>query len=376
MPALRSRRENISPDGPAPRRGLYRQNPSYLARAVILFTGDELLQFLDIRREFANSFGRLLGCHGVFVDQAAEFFREALYRSTRCFDLFFRGKWSGKRSRRGQDKIERIWTRGLIPDDFRTRHSSSKYSKQPFTGMERKMMLPARAQSPCKKILIVEDEPDVIEMLKRQLDRAGSYHTITAPDGSSGIKKAREEAPALIVLDLMLPAMSGLEVCRVLKSDGMTRAIPIIMLTAKAEEVDRIVGLEFGADDYVTKPFSPRELVLRIGAILRRISAPSIEKKLAAAGIVIDTERHDVRVAGKQVDLTAVEFKLLCMLMQRRGRVQSRDRLLNEVWGYEAAIDTRTVDTHVRRLREKLGKRSDLIETVRGFGYRFREADR
>ncbi len=238
------------------------------------------------------------------------------------------------------------------------------------------MMLPARAQSPCKKILIVEDEPDVIEMLKRQLDRAGSYHTITAPDGSSGIKKAREEAPALIVLDLMLPAMSGLEVCRVLKSDGMTRAIPIIMLTAKAEEVDRIVGLEFGADDYVTKPFSPRELVLRIGAILRRISAPSIEKKLAAAGIVIDTERHDVRVAGKQVDLTAVEFKLLCMLMQRRGRVQSRDRLLNEVWGYEAAIDTRTVDTHVRRLREKLGKRSDLIETVRGFGYRFREADR
>ena len=238
------------------------------------------------------------------------------------------------------------------------------------------MMLPARAQSPRKKILIVEDEPDVIEMLKRQLDRAGSYNTITAADGSSGIKKAREEAPALIVLDLMLPVMSGLEVCRVLKSDGMTRAIPIIMLTAKAEEVDRIVGLEFGADDYVTKPFSPRELVLRIGAILRRINAPPAEKKLAAADIVIDTERHDVRIAGKQVDLTAVEFKLLCMLMQRRGRVQSRDRLLNEVWGYEAAIDTRTVDTHVRRLREKLGKRGDLIETVRGFGYRFREADR
>jgi len=238
------------------------------------------------------------------------------------------------------------------------------------------MKLPAGAQSPRKTILIVEDEPDVIEMLKRQLDRAGEYTTITATDGSSGIKKAREESPALIVLDLMLPAMSGLEVCRVLKSDGMTHAIPIIMLTAKAEEVDRIVGLEFGADDYVTKPFSPRELVLRIGAILRRINAPPIEKKLAAAEIVIDTERHDVRIAGKQVDLTAVEFKLLCMLMQRRGRVQSRDRLLNEVWGYEAAIDTRTVDTHVRRLREKLGKRGDLIETVRGFGYRFREADR
>lgn len=238
------------------------------------------------------------------------------------------------------------------------------------------MKSPTNAQSPRKKILIVEDEPDVIEMLKRQLDRAGLYNTITATNGSSGIKKAREEAPALVVLDLMLPLMSGLEVCRVLKSDGMTRAIPIIMLTAKAEEVDRIVGLEFGADDYVTKPFSPRELVLRIGAILRRVDAPPTEKKLSAAEIVIDTERHDMRIAGKQVDLTAVEFNLLCMLMQRRGRVQSRDRLLNEVWGYEAAIDTRTVDTHVRRLREKLGKRGDLIETVRGFGYRFRETDR
>jgi two-component system phosphate regulon response regulator PhoB len=236
------------------------------------------------------------------------------------------------------------------------------------------MKLPAGAQSPRKKILIVEDEPDVIEMLKRQLDRSGVYSTVTATDGNSAIKKARGEAPALIVLDLMLPVMSGLEVCRVLKSDGATRTIPIIMLTAKAEEVDRIVGLEFGADDYVTKPFSPRELVLRIDAILRRINAPPTEKKVAAADIVIDTERHDVRIAGKQTDLTAVEFKLLCMLMQRRGRVQSRDRLLNEVWGYEAAIDTRTVDTHVRRLREKLGKRGDLIETVRGFGYRFRES--
>lgn len=238
------------------------------------------------------------------------------------------------------------------------------------------MKLCGDVQTARKKILIVEDEPDVVEMLKRQLDRAGDYKTIVASDGDSGIREAREQAPSLVVLDLMLPRMSGLEVCRVLKSDPATRDIPIIMLTAKAEEVDRIVGLEFGADDYVTKPFSPRELVLRIGAILRRITAPRVEKKISAGDIVIDTERHDVRLAGKEVELTPVEFKLLSMLVQRRGRVQARDRLLNEVWGYEAAIDTRTVDTHVRRLREKLGKRGNLIETVRGFGYRFREIDR
>ncbi len=229
-------------------------------------------------------------------------------------------------------------------------------------------------QSPAKrKILIIEDEPDVVEMLQRQLDRAGNYKTISAPDGSSGINEAREQMPDLIVLDLMLPRLSGLEVCRLLKTDSATRQIPIIMLTAKAEEVDRIVGLEFGADDYVTKPFSPREVVLRIGAILRRGNGGAVEKTISAGEIVIDTERYDVRIGGKAVDLTAIEFKLLSMLMHRRGRVQSRDRLLNDVWGYESAIDTRTVDTHVRRLREKLGKRGDLIETVRGFGYRFRE---
>jgi DNA-binding response OmpR family regulator len=225
-----------------------------------------------------------------------------------------------------------------------------------------------------RKVLIVEDEPDVVDMLKRQLDRTGEYATAVAADGSSGIRMAREHAPALIVLDLMLPGMSGLEVCRVLKRDSGTQQIPIIMLTAKAEEVDRIVGLELGADDYVTKPFSPRELVLRIGAILRRGETSGVERRLSIGDLVIDVDRHGVRVAGKQLALTAVEFKLLTALLQRRGRVQSRDRLLSDVWGYEAAIDTRTVDTHVRRLREKLGKRGELIETVRGFGYRFREA--
>lgn len=225
-----------------------------------------------------------------------------------------------------------------------------------------------------KKILLIEDEVDVADMVKHQLNRGGEYSTIIASDGQSGIEEARDQRPALIVLDLMLPGMSGLEVCRTLRSDPATNQIPIIMLTAKAEEIDRIVGLEFGADDYVTKPFSPRELVLRIGAILRRLEAPSAGKKLAIGDVVMDAERHEVRVGGKPVELTAVEFNLLSTLMQRCGRLQPRDRLLRDVWDYETTIDTRTVDTHVRRLREKLGKRGDLIETVRGFGYRFREA--
>jgi DNA-binding response OmpR family regulator len=226
---------------------------------------------------------------------------------------------------------------------------------------------------PNKKILIVEDEADVVDLLTLQLRKAGGFTITTAEDGPEGLKKARSESPALIVLDLMLPQMSGLEVCKILKTEIATRHIPIIMLTAKAEEVDRIVGLEFGADDYVTKPFSPREVLLRIKAILRRGQQDGPEENLTRGTITIDSARHQVLVAGKPVSLTAVEFKLLSMLMQRPGRVQARDRLLNEVWGYEAAIDTRTVDTHVRRLREKLGKAASAIETVRGFGYRLRE---
>jgi phosphate regulon transcriptional regulator PhoB len=227
--------------------------------------------------------------------------------------------------------------------------------------------------SPNKKILIVEDEPDVVDLLILQLRKAGGFSIATAHDGAEGLKKARTESPALIVLDLMLPRMSGLEVCRILKADPLTRNIPIIMLTAKAEEIDRIVGLEFSADDYVTKPFSPREMLLRIKAILRRGQSELAEENMTRGSITIDSVRHRVLVTGKPVILTAVEFKLLSMLMQRPGRVQSRDRLLNEVWGYESAIDTRTVDTHVRRLREKLGKAANAIETVRGFGYRLRE---
>ena len=221
-----------------------------------------------------------------------------------------------------------------------------------------------------RNILIIEDETDVADLLSLNLRKAG-YKVSTAGDGASGLQKARDDRPDFIILDLMLPKMSGLEVCRILKSDTATANMPILMLTAKAEEIDRIVGLEFGADDYVTKPFSPREIVLRIRAIFRR--GEKAEESLSAGPISIDPARHEVRVNGRQVHLTSLEFKLLRALMQRRGRVQERDRLLNDVWGYESVIDTRTVDTHVRRLREKLGKAGDAVETVRGFGYRLRE---
>jgi two-component system, OmpR family, phosphate regulon response regulator PhoB len=224
-----------------------------------------------------------------------------------------------------------------------------------------------------KRILIVEDERDVLDLLMLTLRKAGGFSILTATDGATGLQKARLEKPAFIILDLMLPKMPGLELCKVLKSDPATSRIPIMMLTAKAEEIDRIVGLEFGADDYVTKPFSPREVTLRIKAILRRGEPKWDGDHLTAGPIQIDPARHEVSVDGKAVTLTMLEFKLLRTLIERRGRVQARDRLLNDVWGYESAIDTRTVDTHVRRLRKKLGKAADAIESVRGFGYRLRE---
>ena len=224
------------------------------------------------------------------------------------------------------------------------------------------------------RILIIEDEQDVVDLLTLHLRKAG-FTLSTATDGAAGLRKAREDSPALIILDLLLPKMPGLEICKVLKTDIATRQIPVLMLTAKAEEIDRIVGLEFGADDYVTKPFSPRELVLRINAILRRAKGEVVEeKKLSIGPITVDQSRHQVTVGDRPVRLTSVEFKLLSMLMRRQGRVQARDRLLNEVWGYESIIDTRTVDTHIRRLRKKLGKASAAIETVRGFGYRIKES--
>jgi phosphate regulon transcriptional regulator PhoB len=225
-----------------------------------------------------------------------------------------------------------------------------------------------------QKILIVDDEPDALELVGFNLKRAG-FDTLSASDGQEALRKARESSPDLMVLDLMLPEIDGLELCRMLRSDPLTRSLPIIMLTAKAAEVDRVLGLELGADDYLTKPFSPRELILRIRNVLgRREGEKASTDTLRVGQIVIDLPRHQVLAHGKPVDLTATEFRLVTVLAQRRGRVQSREQLLRDVWEYDTAIDTRTVDTHVRRLREKLGRAADILETVRGIGYRFLDA--
>ena len=223
------------------------------------------------------------------------------------------------------------------------------------------------------RILVVDDEPDAVELATVNLKGAG-FDVSTAADGEEALRKARELLPDAIVLDLMLPEVDGLEVCKILRRDGATASIPIIMLTAKAAEVDRVLGLELGADDYLTKPFSPRELVLRVKRLLRKtVSADDKADRIEWKELSIDLPRHEVKVKGKTLDLTATEFKLLVMLARRRGRVQSREALLRDVWDYENLIDTRTVDTHMRRLREKLGPAAKYLDTVRGVGYRFIE---
>ena len=223
------------------------------------------------------------------------------------------------------------------------------------------------------KILVVDDEPDALELIEFNLKAAG-FQVVTADDGAEALTKARAVLPALILLDLMLPQIDGLEVCKQLRRDPATAAIPIIMLTAKAAEIDRVLGLELGADDYVTKPFSPRELVLRIKSLLRRIQSQDEKKdQLLFGDLCVDVPRHQVTVKGRRIDLTATEFKLITVLAQRRGRVQSRDQLLRDVWEYDTMIDTRTVDTHMRRVREKLGPVARHLETIRGVGYRFTE---
>lgn len=223
------------------------------------------------------------------------------------------------------------------------------------------------------KILIVDDEPDAVELVDFNLKQAG-FDVAVAADGAEAVKKARSFSPSLVVLDLMLPELDGLEVCKILRRDPATAGIPIIMLTAKASEMDRVVGLEIGADDYITKPFSPRELVLRVKKMLQRAPANSKADTLIFGQLVIDAPRHMVTWRGKPIDLTATEFKLLNLLASRRGRVQSREQLLRDVWEYNNLIDTRTVDTHMRRLREKLGPAAEYLDTVRGVGYRFLEA--
>jgi two-component system phosphate regulon response regulator PhoB len=220
-----------------------------------------------------------------------------------------------------------------------------------------------------EKILIVEDEIDVAELLGHHL-RGEGFSVEIVTNGRTAFAAVKTQPPALIVLDLMLPEISGLDLCRMIKSNPATRNVPIVMLSARIEEIDRVLGFELGADDYVVKPFSPRELVLRIRAILRRLSQDQQEILLRVGELVLDRSRHEVRAADRVVDCTATEFKLLAILMERQGRVQERDRLLTDVWGYDSVIDTRTVDTHMRRLRDKLGPYGSYIETIRGFGYR------
>ena len=220
------------------------------------------------------------------------------------------------------------------------------------------------------RILVVDDEPDVLELVVYHLEKE-AYRVDVADTGDKALKMARENLPSLLVLDLMLPGINGLEICRLLKRDPKTRDIPILMLTARASEEDRVKGLELGAHDYVTKPFSPRELVLRIKNLLRLTEKSTDGVELIEAGpFKLDTVRHQATVDGQALNITATEFKLLCLLASRPGEVQPRETLLRDVWGYEPTLDTRTVDTTMQRLRAKLGQAADRLETVRGVGYR------
>ncbi len=226
-----------------------------------------------------------------------------------------------------------------------------------------------------EKILVVEDDEDILQLLTFTFESAG-FEVRTASNGRDGLALAMDFRPDLILLDLMLPGMSGLDVCKELRRVPEVSSTPVIMLTARGEEVDRIVGLELGADDYIVKPFSPRELVLRIHAVLRRtmgVDESVPRSHLRMDGLSIDTDAHRVEIDGEEAQLTATEFKLLTELLKNKGRVRTRDQLLNTVWGYEFEGYARTVDTHVRRLRQKIGEYAAYIETIRGVGYRFKE---
>ena len=229
-----------------------------------------------------------------------------------------------------------------------------------------------RQPSAQTRLLVVEDDPDIALLLTHSLGRAG-FAVETLASGAGALTAMRRRLPDLVLLDLMLPGLDGLEVCRALRADLATAAVPIIMLTARAEESDRIVGLELGADDYITKPFSPNEVVARVRALLRRARRPEPGASLRYRSIVLDVERHVVTADGAAVHLTAKEFLLLQYLIEHQGRVLSRDLLLSDVWGYWYTGGTRTVDVHVRRLREKLPVLADAIETIKQFGYRLTE---
>jgi two-component system phosphate regulon response regulator PhoB len=223
-------------------------------------------------------------------------------------------------------------------------------------------------------VLVIEDEQDLQTVLGYNLQQAG-HEVLAATLGREGLQLARTRAPHIVILDLMLPDLPGTDICKELKRDPKTAHIPVLMLTAKGEEIDRVVGFEVGADDYVVKPFSVRELLLRIDAILRRARGESEPQGVISFGeLRIDRDGHRVWVEEREVELTALEFKLLLTLYERRNRVQERAVLLDDVWNIKADITTRTVDTHVKRLREKLGKAGEYIQTVRGVGYRFAES--
>lgn len=227
------------------------------------------------------------------------------------------------------------------------------------------------------RVLVVDDEADITALVAYHLARAG-YRVSTAASGPEALRAAREERPDIVILDLMLPGVSGYEVLQGLRAQEETRNVGVILLTARREEPDRVKGFSLGADDYLTKPFSPQELTLRVAALLRRLAAPAVAagSSILAGGLEIDRSAHRVTVDDVEIQLTATEYKLLDTLVERRGRVQSRERLLQDVWMHQPDMQTRTVDMHIQRLRSKLKGHGDMIETIRGFGYRFRAADR
>ena len=223
-----------------------------------------------------------------------------------------------------------------------------------------------------KHVLVVEDEPDTAELIELHLKNDG-YRVTVAGDGDQALKKVHKHMPDLVILDLMIPEITGVEVCQFIRKDPATQSIPIIMCTAKTGEIDKILGLELGADDYVTKPFSPRELLLRVKNLIKRSGSSNVkaDERLVIGEIVIDKNTHEVKVDGQNIDLTATEYKLLILFTEKIGRVLSREVLLRDIWGYKNDIETRTVDMHVQRLRNKLLSSENSIVTVRGFGYKF-----
>jgi two-component system phosphate regulon response regulator PhoB len=264
---------------------------------------------------------------------------------------------------------------GAAPDEGVQHYRNVFVTSRELTQPRGDRQLPPVTQqsAAAERVLVVDDEPDIVALVAYHLAKSG-YSVSTATSGLEGLAAARRDKPSLVILDLMLPGLSGLEVMKELRSDASTSRIAVLMLTARREENDRIKGLTLGADDYLTKPFSPQELVLRVAAILRRLTAGRDESDdvKQIGPLRIESTAHRVTVDGREIDLTPTEFKLLLLLAERRGRVQPRNLLLETVWEAAPDIQTRTVDMHVQRLRAKLGAAGDLIETVRGFGYRIR----